>query len=142
MRGPHAPLGHEPIRKAVPLLLRHSAPEVLAFHHPLTGIQLVKGTIEAGERDEAATKRELWEESGVVHASLSYLGVSHSIVQGQKWVFYRGSGAGLPERWTRHCADDGGHDFRFFWHPLGAELKGWHPVFEAVIQQVRAWVVG
>jgi len=142
VRGPHAPPGHQPIRKAVPLLLRHCATEVLAFQHPLAGIQLVKGTIEAGESDEAAAKRELFEESGVTRASLAYVGASRSIVQGQEWVFYRGSGEGLPEHWTHHCADDGGHDFRFFWHPVRAEMKGWHPVFETVMQQVEAWVVG
>lgn len=137
MRDPHAPRA----RKAVPVLLRHQCTEVLAFHHPLAGVQLVKGTIERGETDEAAAKRELFEESGVSCASLAYLATSDSLVHGQEWVFYKGEGKGLPERWTHHCADDGGHKFRFFWHPLAAELKGSHPVFEKVLQHLRAWLV-
>ena len=41
---------------------------LLVFKHPLAGYQLVKGTIELGERPSHAAVRELDEESGIRNA--------------------------------------------------------------------------
>ena len=129
------------IRKAVPLVTRHDRSEVLAFQHPLAGRQLVKGTIEAGEPAKSAAVRELFEESGLRLESFAFLAASQEIVRGQEWVFYHHAATGLPERWVHHCADDGGHDFQFFWHQMAAKPEGWHPVFKAVLQYVQAKMV-
>ncbi len=128
------------IRKAVPLVTRHDRSEVLAFQHPLAGRQLVKGTIEAGEPARSAAIRELFEESGLRLEGFAFLAASQEIVRGQEWVFYHHESTGLPERWMHHCADDGGHDFRFFWHPLLAKPEGWHPVFEKLLSRVNVWL--
>ena len=48
--------------KACPVVIRHpAAPEILAFEHPLAGLQLVKGSIEPNETAAAAAVRELYE---------------------------------------------------------------------------------
>ena len=52
--------------KVCPLVFRDRALTLLlAFRHPLEGIQLVKGTIESGEQPPEAAPRELEEESGI-----------------------------------------------------------------------------
>jgi 8-oxo-dGTP pyrophosphatase MutT (NUDIX family) len=54
------------MKKVVPVILRHPTQslEILAFRHPLAGSQLVKGTIEQGEKYDEAAIRELFEETG------------------------------------------------------------------------------
>ena len=43
------------VDKACPVVLRHTTElEVLAFRHPLAGLQLVKGTVEAWFRSPAS----------------------------------------------------------------------------------------
>jgi len=128
------------IRKAIPLITRHEGHEILAFEHPLAGKQLVKGTIEAGESATDAAARELFEESGLRLENFAFIAASQGIVQGQEWVFFHHAAKGLPERWVHHCLDDGGHDFRFFWHPIAAKPEGWHPVFETLLAKIRTWL--
>ena len=113
----------------------------MAFQHPLAGKQLVKGTIEAGESAKPAAARELCEESGLRLDGFTFMAATQEIVHGQEWLFYHYAATGLPERWPHHCADDGGHDFRFFWHPLTASTKGWHPVFSGALPHVRGWLM-
>ena len=50
------------IDKVVPLVLHPSgAPlRILAFNHPITGAQIVKGTVESAEHPVRAAARELW----------------------------------------------------------------------------------
>lgn len=132
--------------KSCPVVLRSQGVlEILAFAHPLAGLQLVKGSIEPGESPEAAALRELAEESGIDRArTVRNLGTWHSGYQGQVWSFYLCEvHHRLPERWTHHAADDGGHDFRFFWHPLadpGGE--GWHEVFRGALAFIRKALAG
>lgn len=131
-----------PLAKACAVVLRGGGPdtEILVFRHPLAGVQLVKGSVEPGEAAADATMRELGEEAGITgRAVLGSLGVSETIAAGQVWHFFRFDGAGLPERWMHRCADDGGHDFAFFWHRL-ADAPGddWYPIFMAALAHVRA----
>lgn len=46
--------------------------------------------------------------------------------------------ADLADAWSHHTADDGGHVFRFFWHPLD-ELPNeeWHPIFRDALAVIR-----
>jgi 8-oxo-dGTP pyrophosphatase MutT (NUDIX family) len=122
--------------KVCPVVLRRvgSVVEVLAFEHPLAGRQLVKGTIEQGESIEDAALRELAEESGIEGAVITRsLGIWSSDFEGQVWAFVECAvGKSCPETWVHHAPDDGGHAFRFFWHPLReiAASNHWHPVFQ------------
>ena len=128
------------IRKAVPVVTRRGGTEILAFEHPMAGKQLVKGTIEAGESAIDAAARELFEESGLRLDDFAFVAASQDIVQGQEWVFFHHAAKGLPDRWVHHCLDDGGHDFRFFWHPLSLKSEGWHPVLLRVLRNLSAWL--
>ncbi|MDP9877290.1 NUDIX hydrolase [Variovorax boronicumulans] len=123
--------------KACPVVLRRAGTlDVLAFEHPLAGFQLVKGSIERGESPAAAAARELLEESGVQASSMGAdLGIWVPEYQGQVWSFHVCQVSNpLPEHWVHHAADDGGHDFRFFWQPLSQPvLDGWHRVFRGAL---------
>lgn len=114
--------------------------EVLAFEHPLAGLQLVKGGIEPGETPQAAALRELEEESGIVQAvARRHLGLWPSGYEGQVWSFHEVSvDCALPQTWLHHAADDGGQVFRFFWHPLSEPASSqWHPVFAGALGFMR-----
>ncbi|GAA0766519.1 DUF5071 domain-containing protein [Ideonella azotifigens] len=129
--------------KVCPVVFRPAgeALKVLAFRHPLAGFQLVKGTIEPGESVQAAALRELAEESGIAAAeTVRSLGTWQSGFQGQVWEFIEcASLLSLPDSWTHEAADDGGHLFEFFWHPLAeaAESSQWHLVFIGALEVIR-----
>ncbi len=131
--------------KVCPVVLRMgSEAEILAFRHPLAGLQLVKGTIEPDESPDDAALRELAEESGLVGAVVaSHLGVWNSDYEDQVWSFYLCEIANtLPDEWIHHTSDDGGHDFRFFWHPLSVSpTSEWHEVFHAALIFIRTALV-
>jgi 8-oxo-dGTP pyrophosphatase MutT (NUDIX family) len=131
--------------KACPVVLRRTGDlEVLAFEHPLAGFQLVKGSIEQDESPAAAAVRELLEESGLKASSVSAdLGLWVPGYQDQVWSFHVCDVANPPrERWVHHAADDGGHDFRFFWQPLGEPVSdGWHWVFRGALSVIAECVL-
>jgi 8-oxo-dGTP pyrophosphatase MutT (NUDIX family) len=135
------------IGKACPVVLRQrgGATEVLVFRHPLAGMQLVKGTIEADEKPSRAAQRELFEEAGVPTLGEGrQLGSDGTIAEGQVWHFVLCPVSDLPERWTFHTHDDGGHLFAFSWHGLDAPLdeQDWHPVFVRAMAAIRRLVDG
>lgn len=105
--------------KICPVVLRPSR-EILAFRHPLAGLQLVKGSIEAGERPSAAATRELFEEAGITRRPVRNLGQSEGIVIGDTWYFWLMAHSPLPDAWHHQTEDDGGHRFEFFWQHLDA----------------------
>ncbi len=126
--------------KACPIVLhRARRVQVLAFEHPLAGRQLVKGTIEPGETPAQAAVRELLEESGVRSRAVADLGAWESGYMGQIWSFHLCEAeCSLPETWVYRTADDGGHEFRFFWQDLSAEPEGdWHQVYIAALSHLR-----
>ncbi|WOE82112.1 NUDIX domain-containing protein [Pseudomonas protegens] len=134
-----------PANKACPVVLRHTTElEVLAFRHPLAGLQLVKGTVEAGESTAAAAVRELAEEAGLQAEENRFLGLWHSGFSGQAWAFHECRvRVPLPESWTHFTADDGGHRFEFFWHPLASEPSAqWHPLFQAALGFLQERLLG
>lgn len=130
--------------KVCPVVLRSDggALQILAFHHPLAGRQLIKGTIEAGESVEAAAVREFHEESGIAAARIvRHLGTWASGFEGQVWAFVECAvDETLPDAWVHDAPDDGGHAFRFFWHPLGAptDPEEWHSVYRDALQFLHA----
>jgi len=124
------------VAKACPVVLRDD--KILAFAHPLAGWQLVKGTVEPGEEPGAAAVRELGEEAGVEGRIRRELGQSEQIDQGQIWHFFLVEAGDLPDQWIFRCADDGGHDFAFFWHRLDEEPgSNWHPIFPRALAFIR-----
>ncbi len=131
--------------KVVPIVLRHHGDrvEVLVFEHPQAGTQLVKGTVEAGESVAAAAVRELAEESGLANAVYRRdLGVWDEGPPDQVWHFCEMAIArALPDAWDHVTADDGGHRFAFWWHPLAeAPPPSCHALFVDALAYLRARV--
>lgn len=126
--------------KACPVVLRtvQNHLEILAFEHPLAGLQLIKGTIEAGEHPADAAVRELHEESGIEGVAAVDLGLWESGYEGQVWSLHLCQVAHpLPDTWVHHTQDDGGHDFRFFWHPLDqVPSDRWHRLFRDALSTI------
>ena len=115
--------------------------QVLVFRHPQAGVQLVKGSVEAGESIEHAAVRELAEESGLQDATvIRDLGAWSSGYEGQVWHFHEVRCAGhVPEEWEHFAQDGGGQVFRFFWHGLhAAPSQDWHPVYRAALAELTA----
>ncbi|MBP1145186.1 8-oxo-dGTP pyrophosphatase MutT (NUDIX family) [Pseudomonas sp. PvP027] len=113
--------------------------EILAFEHPLACLQLVKGSVEPGESTCAAAVRELMEEAGIQATAKRNLGEWHSTITGHVWAFHECHVAqDLPDSWVHFAEDDGGHDFRFFWHPLMSEPSDrWHHIFKDALSFLR-----
>ncbi|WP_281825400.1 NUDIX domain-containing protein [Jannaschia rubra] len=129
-----------PVRKVCPVVLRDGA--ILAFRHPRAGCQLVKGTPELGETAARTASRELREESGLTLTPLRHLGRLPVAVPGMVWDFVLMQGGIIPDRFAHHCDDDGGHLFRFFWHPLGAGGgREWHLAHVHALRQVNRLLV-
>jgi len=125
--------------KACPVVLRtRQSLEILAFKHPLAGLQLVKGSVEPGESTEVAAIRELQEEAGITGKVIRDLGTWHSEITGHIWAFHQCQvPEDLPDAWTHFAEDDGGHEFQFFWHPLSSVLTNeWHPIFQAALTKL------
>lgn len=125
--------------KACPVVIRgQGAIEILAFEHPLAGLQLVKGTIESGESSRAAALRELREESGLSASNvLADLGIWTSGYENQIWAFHLCEVDHPPESWIHRTCDDGGHDFKFFWYPLSQQPnEQWHSLFQGALKYI------
>ncbi|EPF87708.1 DNA mismatch repair protein MutT [Acinetobacter gyllenbergii] len=135
------------MKKVVPVILRHSnqGREILAFHHPLAGTQLVKGTIEHDEQYEQAAIRELFEESGLIaQPNPKFIGDLILNVNQQNWYFYLCEvTCELAETWHHHCQDGGGLDFKFFWYPLDQQPDDhWHETFREALGFLNSLIVG
>jgi 8-oxo-dGTP pyrophosphatase MutT (NUDIX family) len=124
--------------KACPVLLRRSGghSQVLAFRHPLAGVQIVKGTVGRGEHPRAAACRELCEEAGVSGVRvIRHLGQSQRIHPGQVWDFWLLDHAGLPDAWHHAAVGDDGHIYGFFWHDLSAlRVSGFAPRYRRALR--------
>ena len=129
------------MNKACPVVARKNSGqiEILAFKHPSGHNQLVKGTIEQGEDVSAACSRELFEESGVEAKSGEFLGEWDANFEKQIWGFFLMEySEELSESWEHFTTDGGGHVFRFFWHPLNADLNSdWRPLFKRAVKFVQ-----
>ncbi len=127
------------ILKACPIALHpDGAPlRIAAFKHPHAGLQIVKGTIEPGENPARAAARELFEESGLETKSAIVIGDSPDIADNQHWHFALCRIAPpVRDHWQHFCKDDGGHLFKFFWHPLDGSPEGFAPPF----QNALGWI--
>ena len=129
------------IDKVCPVVFRDaSMRQILAFEHPQRGVQLVKGGLEPGESVRAAALRELAEESGIADTGVvEDLGTWESGHRGHVWSLQLCTFPGrMPESWTHHCAEDGGYDFRFFWHDIDQEPgEGWKEHYRRALEAIR-----
>jgi 8-oxo-dGTP pyrophosphatase MutT (NUDIX family) len=84
--------------------------------------------------------RELREESGLEASEvLLDLGVWASGYEDQIWAFHLCAVVSSPESWTYRTGDDGGHDFKFFWHPLAQPPdERWHQVFQGALKYIAS----
>ncbi len=132
------------VHKVVPILLRRRGGlEILVFHHPQTGIQFVKGTLEADEKPSEGALRELAEESGIEDAAIvTFLGQLTVREMEQHWHIFLCRVAGqLPDAWSFFTQDDGGQTFAFFWHDLQAPPdSNWHVSYRRALTFVRRQV--
>ena len=107
--------------KACPVVFRDSSmQQILAFEHPKAGLQLVKGRIEPGENARAAALRELAEEAGIADTAIARTWAPGIPAQGHIWSLQLCTFT-QSRTWTHFCCDDGGHDFKFFWHDVNRE---------------------
>ena len=129
------------VSKVCPVVFRDaSMQQILAFEHPRSGVQLVKGFIEPGESPRAAALRELQEESGIDNTGVVQdLGAFESGHRGHVWSLQLCTFPHkLPETWTHHCANDGGYDFRFFWHDVNQDPgESWRPHYRRALEAIR-----
>lgn len=126
--------------KVCPVLIRKKDDDwqILAFHHPLAGDQLVKGTIEENENPEIAVLRELTEESGIASAKIvKDLGVWKTGFENQIWSIFLCEADNLLDEWTFHASDDGGQNFVFFWHSLNAGSGEFHPLYQDAMKWIK-----
>jgi 8-oxo-dGTP pyrophosphatase MutT (NUDIX family) len=133
------------VQKVCPVILRQQGGswQILAFHHPLAGTQLIKGTLEPDERPEAGALRELAEESGIDQATVvAKIGELDIHEADQHWYIILCQPRIPPaDEWTFFTADGGGLDFGFFWHPIDKEPdESWHPVYTRALAMIRLWI--
>ena len=127
--------------------------ELLAFQHPFAGVQIPKGTIEPNETVQAATIRELKEESG--------LEIGHTPQLIGKWERIVGGGPNEdgpleinlwhicilktrerhPENWQHEAKGSSAEDgliFNFFWLPIDHNLaEKLEPIFDPTIKLIK-----
>lgn len=130
--------------KACPVVLRNRGDrtEILAFHHPEAGKQVVKGTVDPGEEPQKAALRELMEESGITEAEIDcFLEEVHFHKEDQIWHIYICQTSQLPESWSHIAIEGDGnkYEFRFFWHDLmnDEDDDNWHYTFQYVLNIAR-----
>ncbi|SFK70159.1 8-oxo-dGTP pyrophosphatase MutT, NUDIX family [Halogranum rubrum] len=120
--------GRQPTRvqKACAYITRNEGTELLVFQGPdHDGLQIPKGTIEPGESPQAAVRREVAEESGlVVTDPPREVATDRWIRQpGRTYVrhFYHFDVAEPRDEWTHVVTGDGeetGQRFQYFWVAL------------------------
>lgn len=135
------------MEKVCPFILRKNAElqtEVLVFQHPVAGIQLVKGTLEADESIVEAAIRELFEESGIIRTVEHCAYIGQCQIASTPWHFIAIDilDLSLSEQWQYQTLDDYGHVFSFFWlpvpHLLALDESRIHPKYlDAVLYILR-----
>jgi 8-oxo-dGTP pyrophosphatase MutT (NUDIX family) len=120
--------------EACPVVFRDSSMrQILAFEHPDTGLQLVKGGIENGEDAGAAALRELEEEAGIANMSIARdLGTWSSGHDGHVWSLQLCTySPKLPDTWTHE-------ERRFLWQDMHREPdRRWADQYRRALATIR-----
>ncbi|WP_147103728.1 NUDIX domain-containing protein [Tateyamaria sp. syn59] len=130
------------VRKALVFILR--GPDILVFRHPLAGVQLPKGTVEAHETTLAAARREVFEEVGLVLTGpLIPLGAWVCPSLPATWhVFVADAPSDAPDEW-RHAPTGGGEEddltFDVFWTEAANARTLLHPLFLPVLDMLEQY---
>ena len=145
----------QPVPKACACVVdRHG--RLLVFDHPEDGgMQLPKGTVEAGEAPEDAVRRELLEESGIrfdgplislgtldrdCEAGIEGNGHRHA----QLWHLYLMRMDTVLQQTFDHVAsgspEEDGLVFSFRWLGPDESLTGFALPYRQAIERVRAWL--
>lgn len=126
-------------QKACPVVIRDrdGLTQILAFRHPVAGLRIVKGSIEAGETPATAAARELEEESGIVGTAVTDLGSASIGDPPARWHVFGVATGDLPDEWSHRTSDDQGHVFAFFRHPLDVVPDAeWHVSFREALAYI------
>ncbi|MGJ7579491.1 NUDIX domain-containing protein [Variovorax sp. RHLX14] len=145
----------QPVPKACACLVDRRG-RLLVFDHPEDGgMQLPKGTVEAGEAPEDAVRRELLEESGIrFDGPLVPLGTldrdCEAGIEGnvhrhaQLWHLYlMRTDAALPEAFEHVASgspEEDGLVFRFRWLTSEESLDGFALPYRQTIERLREWL--
>lgn len=115
--------------KVISYIFRNSKTEVLVFKHrdfPEAGIQVVGGTVDAGEDLKVALKREILEEAGIVvdEAWMFLLGETFYQRKDRAEInhrhYFEVAVEGLCDSWSHtvtSTGEDDGMVFNFYWLP-------------------------
>lgn len=134
------------VPRAFACVVRDSSqtPELLAFRHPLQGVQIPKGRIDVDETPREAALRELWEESGLSLDDPEPLGVidhnfhldTNERIDDTSHCFLFEPIEALADTWTHH-AEEEDMVFEYFWLPIDADLADrLHPHFAEVARRI------
>jgi 8-oxo-dGTP pyrophosphatase MutT (NUDIX family) len=145
------------IQKAAACVVRTGlrGPELLAFRHPVAGVQIPKGSVEPGEDPGDAVLRELAEESGISGARIVRgIGLHELEVETgptetgppeiQVWhTFLIAVDQELPDAWSHHVLGsevEAGLMFDYFWLPIqharAAFTSRYHASIDFVIREL------
>lgn len=147
------------VHKACPCVIRRTDGyfELLAFRHPLAGLQIAKGTVDPGESTDRAALRELKEESGLEEARiLTKIGIYERITgagpgengasEKHIWHLYHVE-AKHPANldfWSHEASgspEEEGLEFSFFWLKLNGKYNcEFHPIFIDIIRLVEEYL--
>lgn len=127
--------------KVVPVVkrIKDNKMQILAFEHPLAGLQIVKGTLQTGETTSEGCVRELREESGLHGRPSKALGFIEHLEDRVEWHFWIVDvEQEIAETFSHLTNDDGGLLFRFFWLSITDDLDDrWHVRFKQAIAFLR-----
>jgi hypothetical protein len=125
--------------EACPVMFRDSSMrQILAFEHPVSGLQLLKGGINRGEDARSAALRELKDDAGIANTSIARdLGTWSAGDNGHVWSLQLCTySPGLPETWMHRC-EDGGHDLKFFWQDMHRVSQEWPELYQRALAAIH-----
>jgi 8-oxo-dGTP pyrophosphatase MutT (NUDIX family) len=141
------------VHKAVAAVVRDNR-ELLVFKHPIAGVQIPKGTVEPDEGIQAATMRELAEESGLKYTDdPQIIGTWERIVGGgptedgpleiNLWhISILQAEGDHPDTWAHRATGSPAEEgliFEFFWVPIDQGLADkLDPLFSPTAEIIQA----
>jgi 8-oxo-dGTP pyrophosphatase MutT (NUDIX family) len=120
-------------QKAVVYITKGDQLYVFRHEHPEPGIQVPKGSIQAGETPLVAAIRETYEESGLQVEQMYFLGdveLSDGVWHNERWhVFWAEAPQETPDTFLHRVTgngEDSEQTFSYFLTPLSAPQLDWN----------------